>query len=151
MGIPENKDITEETDVHPLDVSLLVGGSLITLDVTPLVGSGLIIMRGEKVLPRGSLTLEVPLISGKPAAQVGICCYAGRFKDGNDLLSHLGTGLLGQKASLKEKGEFYWERFKRRFNGRRRYDIWCPQTVCFQASTSNAPTFHPAEPMKGGA
>jgi hypothetical protein len=120
MTVPTCEENTQQTNVYILSV-------------------GSFFMQGEKVLPGGSLMLEFPLISGKPASQIGVCCYAGKFSDGNDFLSHLGTPLLDQKATWKEKGEFYFENARRRFKAPKRYEIWCSQPVCLQPSRSDTP------------
>lgn len=133
MVVPTKKDNTQQTNVYIYSVSV-----------------GSFFMQGQQVLPRGNLILEFPLIPGQPVSQVGICCYEGKFSDGNDFLNHLRTFLLDRNASLKEKGEFYWENARRRLKAPKRYEIWCPQPVCFQASASNPPTAHPVHPGNGG-
>jgi hypothetical protein len=96
------------------------------------------------LLPGQSLLLEFPLVPGKPASQVGVDFYVGNFRDGNDFLSNLQTPLLGSNVSFKDKAAFYWEKTKRRFKALKRYEVWCPQAVCFQAGTTNTPTALPA-------
>ena len=100
--------------------------------------------QGEKLLPGQNLLLEFPLVSGKPASQVGVDFYVGNFRDGNDFLSNLDTPLLCSDASFNEKATFYWEKTKRRFKAVKRYEVWCPQAVCFQASSTNTPAVLPA-------
>ena len=109
-----NEDNTQETNVYSFSV-------------------GSFFMRGEKVLPGDSVTLDVPLVPGEPASQVGICYYVGRFANGYDFLNHLKVPLLDQNATLEQRGEFYFEQAKRRFKVPKRHEIWCLQPVCYQS------------------
>jgi hypothetical protein len=130
VAVPARREDTQQTNVYSLS-------------------AGSFFMHGDKLLPRQSLLLEFPLSSGKPASQVGIYFYVGRFKDGNDFLGYLGTPGLDSNASLKDRGAFYWEKAKRRFRAPKRCEVWCPQPVCFQEDTSHTPTVHPPESMGG--
>ena len=109
-------------------------------DISVSVGS--YFMHGEEVPPGRNLPLTLTLTSNKPASTVGIEYYVGRFADGNDFVGNLGTRLLNDNSSPKEKATFYWELAKRRLKGPRRYEVWCPQVVCFQLKTSDAPAVH---------
>lgn len=99
---------------------------------------GSFFMRGEKVLPGSTVRLEFPLRAGEPAKQVGVSYYFGRFSDGNDFLSNLRTPLLDSRASWKDKGVFYWQRFRRRLQAPQRHEIWCADSISFQAGTTNS-------------
>ena len=106
---------------------------------------GSFFMHGDELPPGQKLLLEFPLDSGKTASQVGIAYYVGNFKDGNDFLANMGTTILDQSASLKDKVAFYWQASKRHFRAPKRSEVWCPQLVCFQMSASNSSTAHPAD------
>jgi hypothetical protein len=96
-------------------------------------------MHGEKVLPGNTVRLEFPLRSGESAKQVGVSYYFGRFSDGNDFLSNLGTPALDSRASWKHKAVFYWQRFRRGLKAPQRLEIWCADSLSFQAGTTNSP------------
>jgi hypothetical protein len=106
-------------------------------------------MHGEKLLPGRNLPLTLTLTSNKPASTVGIEYYVGRFADGNDFVGNLGTRLLNANSPLKDKATFYWERAKRRLKAPKRYEVWCPQVVCFQVETSDVPAVHPGRSSGG--
>lgn len=91
--------------------------------------------------PRGPL--QFPLVSGQPASQIGVDFYVGNMRDGNSFLRTLGTPLVNRNASLMDQAAFYWEKSKRSFRAPKRYEVWCPQTVCFQTDDVRTPTVHP--------
>jgi hypothetical protein len=96
------------------------------------IKAGSFFMRGEEVHPGASLILDFPLISGKPPELVGISYYTGSFNDGNDFIGNLGVPLANTGASLRDKAEFFWERFKRRLRGPQYHEVWCSQSLSFQ-------------------
>jgi hypothetical protein len=100
------------------------------------ISLGSFFMHGEKVLPGKDLALEFPLIYGNPAERVGISYYVGSFKDGTDFLGSLRRP-LPSSATLAGKIAFCWNNSKRRISAPKRYEVWCPEPVSFQASTSN--------------
>ncbi len=99
---------------------------------------GSFFMRGEKVLPGSSIQLDVPLHPGESPKRVGVSYYFGRFSDGNDFLSNLGMPLLDSRANLKDKTAFYTQRFRRKLKAPQRHEIWCADSLSFQARTTNS-------------
>jgi hypothetical protein len=100
---------------------------------------GSFFMHGEKVLPGNSVRLDVPLHLGEPPKQAGVSYYFGRFSDGNDFLRNLRTPLLDSRANWKDRAVFYWQRFKKRLKAPQRHEIWCEDSLSFQAGTTNPP------------
>ena len=118
MQVPSESTNSLETKVYSFSV-----GSFFT--------------QGEKVLPENSVLFDFPIHSGEPEKQVGVCYYFGTFSDGNDFVSNLWTPLLDNRANLKDKASFYWQRLRRR--PPQRHEIWCPDALSFQSGTSNSP------------
>jgi hypothetical protein len=105
---------------------------------------GSFFMNGKKLLPGDSLGLEFPLVSGKPPEQGGLTCYVGDFKDGNDFINNVMIVLLDDRATLKERIKFFWEKIKRSLKAPRHFEVWCPQPLSFQSEKS-PPTDIPAQ------
>ncbi len=98
---------------------------------------GSFFMYGEELRPGASRFFDFPLVSGKPAEQLGISYYVGSFKDSRDFFAHMALPILQNDASFKDRLKFYWEKFKRHFGGPKQREVWCQQPVSFQ---KGAPT-----------
>src|SRR5208283_3400883 len=59
---------------------------------------GRFFMRGERLPPGETLKLDCPLRSGTAPEWVGISCYLGKFRDGNDFIDSLGIQVLDDRA-----------------------------------------------------
>lgn len=101
-------------------------------------GFGSFITSGEKLLPGSTVLLEFPLHSGEPAKQVGISYYHGNFSNGFDFVTSFYTPFLDDRANLKDKAAWYWQRFKRKLNAPQHHEIWCADVMSFQAGATNA-------------
>jgi hypothetical protein len=94
-----------------------------------VVSAGSYFMTGERLSPAQTLLLEFPMVSGKPALQVGVEYYVGNFKDGNDFLGNGFTYLLASDAHLGERIAYYWRTARQWFHTPKRCEVWCPQSV----------------------
>lgn len=105
-------------------------------NVYSIIRAGSFFMHGEEVLPGKSLSLDFPVVSGEPAKQVGVSYYVGDFKDGNDFTSSLGILVLANQASLKDKIEFFFDKFKRSLKRPKYGEAWCAQALSFRSGVS---------------
>jgi hypothetical protein len=103
------------------------------------IGARSFFTQGEKVLPGSSIRLDVPLHSGEPPEYVGVSFYFGRFSDGNDFLSNLWTPLLDSRANWKDKWVFYWQKFRRSLKAPEHHEVWCADSLSFQAGSTKFP------------
>jgi hypothetical protein len=90
-------------------------------------------MHGEKLVPGDSVVLDFPLHDGEPAKLVGVSYYLGTFADGNDFIGNLGTPLLDDRANLKQRAEFYFQKFRRSFRAPKQGEVWCSTALSFRS------------------
>ena len=90
---------------------------------------------GINVPPGDNLPLELPFIPSQPTAQVGISYYVGSFEGGNAFLATLTVPGSEYAPTWRDRGDtFYVGKANKREAAR--YEVWCPESVIFQATNS---------------